>query len=325
MDLIVFVGLSVLLLLGVAVPLIVLHQARFSEAALMRRRLEALGPGARDGAGGLDLPARNRQRLIQTKLKELEKQRNRRRDTLAALLAQSGLSLNLAGYFGLSFAAALAVGAALLLAGMSPLVCLAGAVGGGMVLPRKLLTSVIARRQRSFTSLFADALDILVRGARTGLPVGECLRIVGREVPDPVGSEFRVLVESQRLGLSTEQALERGLARMPTAEYQFFAVVLTIQQQTGGNLAATLENLANVLRSRKRLKDKIAAMSSEAKASAMIIGVLPFLVGAAIWLLNPGYIGLLFTTPTGNLMIVGGAAWMVTGVLVMQRMINFRI
>ena len=325
MDLVVFAGLSVLLLLGVAVPLIVLHQARFSEAALMRRRLEALGPGARDGAGGADLHTRNRQRLIQSKLKELEKQRNRRRDTLASLIAQSGLSLNIAGYLGLSLGAALATGAALLLMDMSPAVCLAGAAGGGVALPRKLLTTVIARRQRRFTSLFADALDILVRGARTGLPVGECLRIVGREVPDPVGFEFRVLVESQRLGMTTEQALERGLARMPTAEYQFFAVVLTIQQHTGGNLAATLENLSNVLRSRKRLKDKIAAMSSEAKASAMIIGALPFLVGAAIWLLNPTYIALLFTTHTGNLLIAGGAAWMLIGVLVMQRMINFRI
>ena len=325
MDLIVFAGLSVLLLLGVAVPFLALHQARFSEAARMRRRLEALGPGGRDGSGGTDLHARNRQRLIQNKLKELERQRNRRRDTLAALLARSGLSLGIAGYLGLSLGAALAVGAVLLMSGMSPAVCLAGAVGGGVVLPRKMLTIVIGRRQRLFTSLFADALDILVRGARTGLPVGECLRIVGREVPDPVGFEFRVLVESQRLGLSTEQALERGLERMPTAEYQFFAVVLTIQQQTGGNLAATLENLSNVLRSRKRLKDKIAAMSSEAKASAMIIGALPFLVGTAIWVLNPNYINLLFATHTGNLMIAGGATWMVLGVLVMQRMINFRI
>ena len=325
MDLVVFAGLSVLLLLGVALPFTLLHQARFSEAARMRRRLEALGPGARDGTGITDIHARNRQRLIQSKLKELERQRNRRRETLTALLARSGLPLNLAGYLGVCLGAALATGAALSLAGMSPAVCLAGAVGGGVAVPRKALTVIIERRQRLFTSLFADALDILVRGARTGLPVGECLRIVGREVPDPVGFEFRVLVESQRLGLSTEQALERGLERMPTAEYQFFAVVLTIQQQTGGNLAATLENLSNVLRSRKRLKDKIAAMSSEAKASAMIIGALPFLVGSAIWLLNPNYIALLFTTHGGNLMIAGGAAWMLAGVLVMQRMINFKI
>ena len=324
MDLVVFVGLALLLLLGVALPVILLHQARFSQAALMRRRLEALGPGGRDLAG-TDANSRNRQRLIQRKLQELERQRSRRRDTLGALLARSGLSLGIGGYLALCLATALATGAVLLASGFGPLVCLAGAMAGGLALPRQVLTMVIERRQRRFTALFADALDILVRGARTGLPVGECLRIVGREVPDPVGFEFRVLVESQRLGLSTEQALERGLERMPTAEYQFFAVVLTIQQQTGGNLAATLENLSNVLRSRKRLKDRIAAMSSEAKASAMIIGALPFLVGGAIWLLNPTYIDLLFTTHKGNLMIAGGALWMLAGIAVMHTMINFKI
>ena len=324
MDLVVFAGLSVLLLAGVALPFIMLHQARFSQEALMRRRLEALGPAAR-GAGGGDLQARNRQRLIQSKLKELEGQRARRRDTLKALLERSGLPLGVPGFLGLCLAAAAVTGIALLLSGMSPLVSAVGALGGGLALPRKGLSLIIERRQRQFTTLFADALDILVRGARTGLPVGECLRIVGREVPDPVGFEFRMLVESQRLGMSTEQALERGLARMPTAEYQFFAVVLTIQQQTGGNLAATLENLSIVLRSRKRLKDKIAAMSSEAKASAMIIGALPFVVGSGIWLLNPNYIGLLFTTHQGNLMLVGGACWMLLGVAVMHQMINFKL
>ena len=325
MDMFVFAGLSVLFVLGVALPFIAIHQARFSDAALMRRRLEALGSGARDLAGVGDAGARNRQRLIQTKLKEMERQRSRRRNTLAMLLRQSGLTLNVAGYLGLCLGAGLAAGLSMMAFGFSPLVSLAGAAAGGVALPRKVLTIIIGRRQRRFTSLFADALDILVRGARTGLPVGECLRIVGREVPDPVGFEFRMLVESQRIGLSTDQALERGLERMPTAEYQFFAVVLTIQQQTGGNLAATLENLSNVLRSRKRLKDKIAAMSSEAKASAGIIGSLPFFVGGAIWLLNPSYIALLFNTATGNALIAGGAFWMLLGILVMHRMINFKI
>ncbi|MEI6558211.1 MAG: type II secretion system F family protein [Rhodospirillaceae bacterium] len=324
MDLVVFGGLSVLLLLGVALPFIVLHQARFSETALMRRRLQALGPGGRDGAGGADLHARNRQRLIQGKIKELERQRARRKGTLGALIRQSGLALNIPGYLGLCLGAALAAGVALLLLDLGPGLCLAGAGAAGVALPRLALTLIIGRRQRLFTSLFADALDILVRGARTGLPVGECLRIVGREVPEPVGFEFRMLVESQRLGMTTEQALERGLERMPTPEYQFFAVVLTIQQQTGGNLAATLENLANVLRSRRKLRDKIAAMSSEAKASGMIIGALPFLVAGIIWILNPAYISLLFTTQTGTRMLMGGAAWMAIGVLVMYRMINFR-
>ena len=324
MDIVVFVGLSVVLLLGMALPLITLHNARFSEAALLRRRLQTLGPGARDASGGADLNSRNRQRLIQRKLQEMERQRARRKDSLGTLLRQSGLSLSLGGYLGFCLGAAVVSGGGLLMLDMEPLVCLAGAAAGGIALPRFVLTFMIGRRQSRFTFLFADALDILVRGARTGLPVGECLRIVGRELPDPVGFEFRMLVESQRIGMSPEQALERGLERMPTSEFQFFAVVLTIQQQTGGNLAATLENLSNVLRSRKKLRDKISAMSSEAKASGMIIGSLPFLVAGIIWILNPSYISLLFTTTTGHKLMMGSAVWMALGVLVMYRMINFR-
>ncbi len=324
MDLFVFGGLSVLFLLGVALPLITLYQTRYSDTAIMKRRLEGLGIAGRDNAGSGDVHARNRQRLIQNKLKEMEKVRSRKRNTLGVLLKQSGLSLNIAAYLGLSAVAGLITGLALMAFGFSTLATLGGTAAGGVMLPRKILTIIIGRRQRGFTALFSDALDILVRGARTGLPVGECLRIVGREVPDPVGYEFRMLVEAQRLGMNTDQALERGLERMPTSEYQFFAVVLTIQQQTGGNLASTLENLSNVLRSRKRLRDKISAMSSEAKASAMIIGSLPFIVGGLISLINPSYMGLLFSTSTGHMLLTGGAIWMSLGILVMHQMINFK-
>lgn len=322
MDIVVFIGLSVLLL-GVATPFFIVHQAKFSRAATLRRRLQALGPAGSGGAA--EAGARSRQRLIETKLKELERRRGARRDTLRNLLLQSGLKATVTLYA----AASVGVGAAAFLvfltaAGLSLPVAAAAGGGAALVVPRFVLKQIISRRQHRFVEHFADALDILVRGARTGLPVGECLRIVGREVPDPVGFEFRMLVESQRLGMTTEQALARGLERMRVAEFQFFAVVLVIQQQTGGNLAATLENLSNVLRSRKRLKDKVAAMSSEAKASAAIIGSLPFLVGSAIYLVNPSYMSLLFTTRMGSYIIAGGLLWMLMGILVMHSMINFK-
>ncbi len=322
MDFVVFIGLSVLVL-GVALPFLILHQSRLSPAAILRRRVEALAPSARTGPEASD--ARARQQLIQSKLKEMERQRSRRRNTLSHLILQSGLELSVSGYLGLCAGLGGVSALTLVLLKMTPLVILTGTAAGAIGLPRLVLVQVVNRRQTRFTSHFAEALDILVRGARTGLPVGECLRIVGREVPDPVGFEFRMLVDAQRLGMTTDQALERGLQRMPTAEFQFFAVVLVIQQQTGGNLAQTLENLSNVLRARKRIRDKIAAMSSEAKSSAMIIGVLPFLVAGMIYLINPAYMALLFTTKLGMTIIGGGLFWMALGILVMYQMINFKI
>lgn len=325
MDIVVFVGLSVLLL-GVATPFLILHQARFSRSALLRRRIQALGPGVRALAAASGAGSHGRQRLIEGKLKELEKRRAARRNTLGHLLLQSGLSLTMAGFVACCVGAGVVT--FLILVGMVDLsvpVSAIGALGGAIAPARFVLTHIIKRRQARFIQFFADGLDILVRGTRTGLPVGECLRIVGREVPDPVGFEFRMLVESQRIGMTTEQALERGLERMPVAEFQFFAVVLVIQQATGGNLAATLENLSTVLRSRKRLKDKVTAMSSEAKSSAMIIGALPFLVGGMIYLANPAYISLLFSSQIGHIIIGGGLTWMAVGILVMQKMINFKV
>ena len=324
MDIVVFIGLSVTLL-GLATPVLILHQSRFSRTAQVRRRVQALAAGGRDAGEGGDAATRTRQKLIQSKLQEMEKQRAQRRDTLSQLLKQAGLTMTTPTYAGYCAATSASIGLLMMIFQMSPMACIAGAAAGATAIPRFIVKRMVAKRQAKFTEHFSSALDILVRGARTGLPVGECLRIVGREVPEPVGFEFRMLVESQRIGMTTEQALQRGLERMPTSDFQFFAVVLVIQQQTGGNLAATLENLSNVLRSRKRLKDKIQAMSSEAKASAMIIGSLPFFVGSMIYLINPTYIGLLFTTRTGSMILTGGALWMAAGILVMHQMINFKV
>lgn len=293
---------------------------RWSPEAKLRRRALALGArvaAAHDEAG-------LRRRLIQDKLKELERQRERRRrDDLVHVLAQSGLDLDVKAYVlicvGVGLVAALALG----LAGMTAAVWLPGGGAAGYLLPRLYLNSAVKRRRRAFLLHFADALDILVRGARSGLPVGECLRIVARESPEPVGPEFAFLTESQRVGMTLRQALTRCVDRMPVAELRFFAIVLTVQQQTGGNLAATLENLAHVLRARKRLRDKVTAMSSEARASAAIIGSLPFIVAALLTLVSPDYMAPLFHEKTGHVLIIGGLAWMGLGVFVMHQMINF--
>ena len=324
MDRFVVLAVIAVIFLAVIVPAAVFWHGRMSPRARMRHRVEALGQMVAARAPGQENDAGERRRLIQGKLKELERQRRKdRQNTVQHLILQTGLPLSLRGFLAGSAACGLAIGGLLALVGMGKAVCLIGAVGAALGLPRMALKFIVKRRQRRFINHFADALDILVRGTRSGLPVGECLRIVGRESPDPVGPEFDFLTESQRVGMTLKQALARSVERMPVTELQFFSIVLLIQQQTGGNLATTLENLSNVLRSRRRLIDKIAALSSEAKASAGIIGSLPFFVGGALALVSPDYVGLLFSERIGNVLIAGGLIWMALGVFVMHQMINF--
>ena len=182
-----------------------------------------------------------------------------------------------------------------------------------------------ARREKRFTAEFANAIDVIVRSMRSGLPTNEALRIVAREVPDPVGSEFNKLCEGLKLGVTLEQGVRKMYDNMPTVEVNFFGIVMTIQQKSGGNLSEALSNLAGVLRDRKRLRGKIKAMSSEAKASAIIIGSLPPGVMGIVYLTTPAYIALLFTERLGNLMLAGCVFWMGLGIAVMRKMINFKI
>ena len=165
---------------------------------------------------------------------------------------------------------------------------------------------------------------MIVRSVKSGLPTHEALRIVAREAPNPVGSEFSTLVEGMKVGVTMEQGLKRMLESMPTAEVGFFSIVMTIQARSGGNLSEALGNLAGVLRDRRRLQGKIKAMSSEAKASALIIGSLPPGVMAIVYITTPKYISLLFTERAGNLMLAACAVWMSIGIMVMRKMINFK-
>ncbi|HUO02471.1 MAG TPA: type II secretion system F family protein [Rhizomicrobium sp.] len=192
-------------------------------------------------------------------------------------------------------------------------------------LPRWTLNFLTNRRKKKFTKEFANAIDVIVRSVRSGLPVNEALRIVARETPDPVGAEFTRLVDGLMMGVSMEQGLKKMHESMPTAEVGFFSIVMNIQSKSGGNLSEALANLAGVLRDRKRLEGKIKAMSSEAKASAGIIGSLPPVVMGIVWATTPGYISLLFTEHMGNLMLAACAFWMGTGIMVMRKMINFKL
>jgi tight adherence protein B len=181
------------------------------------------------------------------------------------------------------------------------------------------------RRLKKFSLEFPNSLDIIIRGVKAGLPLGDCMRIIASEASEPVRSEFRQIVESQALGLSVTEAVERMPDRIPTPEANFFAIVIAIQQKAGGNLAEALANLSRVLRERKKMRDKIKAISSEAKASAMIIGALPIVVALLVYITSPRYIELLWTTETGRVVLVVCVCVMGLGCFIMQKMIAFDI
>ena len=177
---------------------------------------------------------------------------------------------------------------------------------------------------KKFSGEFANATDVIVRGIKSGLPVHDCFKIIAKEAPAPLGPEFQTLVENVSVGLTLNQALDKMYERMPTPELKFFSIVIAIQQKTGGNLAEALSNLSLVLRARRMMREKIKALSSEAVASAGIIGSLPPAVMIIVFIVTPAYMGLMFTDPRGNIMLMGAAVWMAMGVFVMKKMINFK-
>jgi tight adherence protein B len=191
--------------------------------------------------------------------------------------------------------------------------------------PHFVVGKMIKRRVAKFTSNFPDAIELMVRGLRSGLPITETLGIVASEIPGPVGIEFRMVADKMKIGRTMEAALQDTADRLGTPEFQFFVITLAIQRETGGNLAETLSNLADVLRKRAQMKLKIRAMSSESKASAYIVGSLPFVVFSLVWMINPGYMGGFFTDQRLMVAGIGGMIWMGIGAGIMAKMVNFEI
>jgi len=190
-------------------------------------------------------------------------------------------------------------------------------------LPRWALKFLKNRREAKFLQAFPDAVDVIVRGIKAGLPLLDSIRVITQDSPEPVRSEFRAIVQTQSIGIPLGDACAKLYERIPVAEANFFGIVISIQQKAGGNLSEALGNLSRVLRDRKKMKAKIQAMSMEAKASAAIIGSLPPAVMFLVWVTSPQYIELLWTETLGRLMLAGSATWMFLGVMVMRKMINF--
>ncbi len=241
-------------------------------------------------------------------------------------LARTGRRISLAQY---SLAClGIALGVALvrpLFFHMPALLALLVAIAAGVGLPHFAVGVMTRRRLKRFTAQFAEAIDLIVRGLKSGLPTQESIRVVGQEFGDPIGVEFRRIHDAVRFGKSLEDALWETTRRLDTPEFRFFVISLAVQRETGGNLAETLENLADILRKRRQMHLKVKAMSSEAKASAMILGSLPFIMFAILYLVNSSYAAQLFVDRRGLLMLGGGLTSIAIGVGVMMKMVRFEI
>lgn len=292
------------------------------------KRAEGLGrqrtpAGAARKVAAANTPEGRRKQIVQ-QLQEAERAERKARMTMAAKLRHAGLSMNIRTFWIVSAGLGGTTLLLTLLFGFNPLLALGLALVFGLGLPRWFVGFLGKRRMKKFSALFADAVDVIVRGIKSGLPVHESFKIIARESPAPLGPEFQRLVEGMGVGLTLSQALDKMYERMPTPELRFFTIVIAIQQKTGGNLAEALSNLTTVLRARRMMGEKIKALSSEATASAGIIGSLPPVVMGLVMITTPAYMLLLFTDMRGQFMLLCSAVWMAAGIFAMKKMISFK-
>lgn len=274
--------------------------------------------------------AAKRRKSVQDSLNELDaKQKSKdvlvKKPPLKAQLRQAGMKVSLERFYIYSAVCGLVLTIVAYVAS-APLIVLPGVLlAGGFGLPRWFVSFRRTRRVKAFLNEFPNALDIIVRAVKSGLPLNDAVRLIANESPEPVKMEFRRIVDSQQMGLSIPDAAMRMSETMPCTEASFFGIVIQIQSQAGGNLSEALGNLSRVLRDRKKMKAKVQALSMEAKASAAIIGALPFVVAFLVYLSSPNYMLPLFNTSVGNLILGCAGVWMSIGILVMRKMMNFEV
>jgi tight adherence protein B len=323
------VQIAVALLAAVSIggALVAVFYSRVAHRSESRKRFAAIA--TQDTSIGRRAAANEsgRKQAIETTLRELEEKQKFRagaKPTLHNRMRQADLSWSKQTYYTVCVAAG--AGSSVLLFSLfnlSPLPAIGFGIAGGLLLPHLYVNAKRSKRFKGFSAEFPNAVDVIVRGVKAGLPLVDCLRIVSTEAQEPVRSEFRTIIEDQTLGMPIDQAVHRLSERIPLAEANFFAIVVGLQSRTGGSLSEALGNLSRVLRERKKMQAKIKAMSSEAKASAGIIGSLPVVVAALVYLTSPEYIMLLFTTGIGQMTLAASLLWMGVGVIIMRQMINF--
>ena len=308
---------------------------RMADERKADRRLETVKRAETDrsvvkAARDRTLEVAKRRRSLQDSLKDIEEKQKVRdyhvkKPPLRIQLRQAGLNVTIERFYLLSAVAGLALTGGAFVLG-APLIVLPGVLlAGALGLPRWFVSFKRQMRVKAFLNEFPNALDIIVRAVKSGLPLNDGVRLIASESPEPVRSEFRRIVESQQLGISIPEAALRMTETMPCPEAGFFGIVIQIQSQAGGNLSEALGNLSRVLRDRKKMKAKVQALSMEAKASAAIIGALPFIVAFLVYLSSPNYIMPLFVTTTGNLILGVSGVWMMIGIFVMRKMMNFEV
>ena len=323
---------TMLIAMGVAAFAIIAYLILDSGNSSTKKRIEKFKETNKDRKSALSFMKvddnSQRRKMIESSLEELEKKKkanNKKKKSLKSKLIQADVAMSPNKFIMISvIIGAIALIVPLVL-GVKPIM----AAGIGFVLgfgmPRWILNMKINKRQKMFSHHFADAMDVIVRGVRTGLPLNDCLGIIAHESPAPVGTEFQRLVEAERVGVPLEKCIERMYERIPLSEVNFFGTVLSIQKQTGGNLGESLDNLSKVLRGRKILREKVKALAAEAKASAMIIGILPPAVMAMVSVVQPDYMHDLYFTERGQTNLMIGAGMMIAGTVVMRKMINFKV
>jgi tight adherence protein B len=312
---------------GIALGLAFMAMRGPSASKAAKRRMELL----RERHGG-DVLAIN----AQAQIRKLMAQRASRLEGYASSLVpkpallrkrleMTGKDISLGKYATVCLGIVAFLGLLLLFRGAPVLLAVFAALFVGIGVPHFVIGKMIKRRIAKFNDNFPDAIELMVRGLRSGLPITETLGIVAGEIQGPVGLEFRAVADKMKIGRTMEAALQESADRLGTAEFQFFVITLAIQRETGGNLAETLSNLADVLRKRAQMRLKIRAMSSESKASAYIVGALPFIVFGLVWMINPRYMGGFFTDERLIVAGIGGMVWMAIGGLIMAKMVNFEI
>ena len=271
-----------------------------------------------------------RRKSMQDTLKDLEKrqaEKNKKRSdkSIRARIEQAGMTISVKRFHVISFSAALLITLIALLYGANLMFGAAIFFVTGFGVPRWYLSFATNRRREKFLEELPNALDVMCRSIRSGLPLNDAIRLVASDGQEPVKTEFQRIVDAQQMGMSVSEAVERMTHTMPVQEVSFLSTVITIQAQAGGNLSEALANLSKVLRERRKMRAKVQALSMEAKASAVIIGALPFVVAGLVYLTSPDYISLLFSDPRGHLILLVSGVWMTIGILVMRNMINFEI
>jgi tight adherence protein B len=327
LDDLLFIGLIAVAAVSVIVVIYLLVAPYTTGERRADARLAGVTDSTRKTTSKIQDATNNRKKQVAETLKDLEaKQAASKKVTIKQQIQQAGLQFDVKTFWVASGVSGIVIALVAFLSSptLNPLVILGLGIFGALGLPRFILGKLVKKRQNKFLNEFANSIDIIVRGVKTGLPLNECLNIIAREAPEPICGEFREICDQQRVGVPLQQCFERMMERVPLAEVRFLGIVIAIQQSAGGNLSEALGNLSGVLRDRKTMAAKVQALSAEAKASAAVLGSLPFIVMLLTYISTPEYIALLWQKTYGNFMLLGSAVWMTCGLLMMRKMINFK-